>query len=161
MRKHWGLWFIFCLQWRVVSFFYLYFCGDEPQNVSKWMRLFSIYREGKERLRKKPNTLHCFFFYSESCAWIISPIVLELRGSITVDSISIWWSISANQCGFFLSICAFFFLPSHFLLLILSSFILILILILFSFPFPSPPPFFFFLYFIFILCLFSSGVIFP
>jgi len=40
--------------------FYLYFCGDEPQNVSKWMRLFSIYIEGKEKLGKKSNSLHFF-----------------------------------------------------------------------------------------------------
>lgn len=49
MKMHWGFWFTFCLHWRVVSFFYLYFCADEPQNVSKRMRLFSIYRKRKEK----------------------------------------------------------------------------------------------------------------
>lgn len=59
MRKHW---FIFYLHWRVISFFYFYFCGDEPQNVSKWVRLFSLYIYRRKRKTGKEIKLPSLVF---------------------------------------------------------------------------------------------------
>lgn len=134
MKMHWGFWFIFCLHWRVVSFFCLYFCSDEPQNLSKRVRLFSIYRERKEKLGNKSKLPSLFFnlkvvlelFHLLFCS---SEVLLLLIPSPSGEALMKKWkpaciSLYAYYWAFFLS-SPFLLLP-----LLLSSFILILISVL-------------------------------
>lgn len=119
MRKHW---FIFYLHWRVISFFYFYFCGDEPQNVSKWVRLFSLYIYRRKRKTGKEIKLPSLVFNLK--------VVLELFYLLFQSAEVLLWLIP---------------FPSGEALVKMSmDFSLCIFLGLFSpFTFPSPSPLFF------------------
>lgn len=149
MRKHW---FIFYLHWRVISFFYFYFCGDEPQNVSKWVRLFSLYIYRRKRKTGKEIKLPSLVFNLK--------VVLELFYLLFQSAEVLLWLIP---------------FPSGEALVKMSmDFSLCIFLGLFSpFTFPSPSPLFFHPYshsisllifspppFLFSSCLSSSGFVF-